>query len=46
MRAAVLGAGAVGARVARQLLSGGLVDQVVLRDTDADRLAWVSRSLG
>ena len=46
MRVAVLGAGAVGARIARQLLSGTLVTQIVLRDTDADRLAQVSKSLG
>ena len=46
MRVAVLGAGAVGARIARQLLSGTSVTQIVLRDTDADRLAQVSKSLG
>ena len=46
MRVAVLGAGAVGARIARQLLSGTKVTQIVLRDTDADRLAQVSKSLG
>ena len=46
MRVAVLGAGAVGARIARQLLSGKSVTQIVLRDTDADRLAQVSKSLG
>ena len=46
MRVAVLGAGAVGARVARQLLTTDTVDRVVLRDTSADRLARVSRSLG
>ena len=46
MRVAVLGAGAVGARIARQLLSGKSVTQIVLRDIDADRLAQVSRSLG
>ena len=46
MRVAVLGAGAVGARISRQLLSGTSVTQIVLRDTDADRLAQVSKSLG
>ncbi len=46
MRIAVLGAGAVGARIARQLLSGTSVTQIILRDTDADRLAQVSKSLG
>ena len=46
MRVAVLGAGAVGARIARQVLSGKSVTQIVLRDTDADRLAQVSKSLG
>ncbi len=45
MRVAVLGAGAVGARVARQLLATDMVDSVVLRDTSADRLARVRRSL-
>ena len=43
---AVLGAGAVGARVARQLLTLESVDQIVLRDTSAERLARASRSLG
>ena len=46
MRVAVLGAGAVGARVARQLLATDTVDSIVLRDTSADRLARVGRSLG
>ena len=46
MRVAVLGAGAVGSRVARQLLSTDAVDRIVLRDTSAERLAQVSRSLG
>ncbi len=46
MRVAVLGAGAVGARVARQLLSADSVDQVVLRDPSAERLAWAARALG
>ena len=46
MQALILGAGAVGARVARQLLVADTVDRVVLRDTSADRLAWASRILG
>ncbi|SVA95349.1 uncharacterized protein METZ01_LOCUS148203, partial [marine metagenome] len=46
MQALILGAGAVGARVARQLLVADTVDRVVLRDTSADRLAWASRTLG
>ena len=46
MQALVLGAGAGGARVARQLLVTDTVDRVVLRDTSADRLAWASRTLG
>ncbi|HJP24971.1 MAG: Gfo/Idh/MocA family oxidoreductase [Acidimicrobiales bacterium] len=45
-RVAVLGAGAVGARVARQLLSSDAVEQVLLRDISAERLARASRSLG
>jgi saccharopine dehydrogenase-like NADP-dependent oxidoreductase len=44
-RVGILGAGAVGARVARQLLSTG-VDEVVLRDELSDRLDAVTRSLG
>ena len=43
---AVLGAGAVGARVARQLLTSDAVDQIVLRDTSGERLARASRALG
>jgi len=43
---AVLGVGAVGARVARQLLSTEGVDQVVLRDERAARLETIARSLG
>ncbi len=44
-RVAILGVGAVGARLARQLLSTG-VDEVVLRDALPDRLEAVTRSLG
>jgi len=43
---AVLGVGAVGARVARQLLSTEGVTEVVLRDERAARLDTVARSLG
>jgi hypothetical protein len=45
-RVAVLGVGAVGARVARQLVSTEGVDQVVLRDERHDRLDTIARSLG
>jgi hypothetical protein len=45
-RIAVLGVGAVGARVARQLVSTEGVDQVVLRDEQTDRLQTILRSLG
>lgn len=44
--AAVLGVGAVGARVARQLLSSEGVDHVVLRDERTSRLEIIARSLG
>ena len=44
-RVAILGVGAVGARLARQLLSTG-VDEVVLRDDLPDRLQAVAQSLG
>ncbi|GIT77588.1 MAG: hypothetical protein Ct9H300mP31_21190 [Acidimicrobiaceae bacterium] len=47
MRVAVLGGGARGvAGGFRQLLSTDAVDRIVLRDTSAERLAQVSRSLG
>ncbi len=45
-RVAVLGVGAVGARVARQLVSTEGVEQVVLRDERDDRLDTIVRSLG
>jgi len=45
-RIAVLGVGAVGARVARQLLSSEGVDEVLLRDDQTDRLATIAASLG
>ncbi|WP_208029376.1 saccharopine dehydrogenase family protein [Rhabdothermincola sediminis] len=46
MRVAVLGAGAVGARLARQLVSTEQVSEVVLRDPNRSRLEDVARSLG
>ncbi|HSL59371.1 MAG TPA: Gfo/Idh/MocA family oxidoreductase [Acidimicrobiales bacterium] len=46
MRIAVIGAGAVGARAARQLVSTDDVEQVVVRDLRADRVSAVVRSLG
>ena len=45
-RIAVLGVGAVGARVARQLLSSEGVDEVALRDDQAARLQTIAASLG
>jgi hypothetical protein len=46
MRVAILGVGAVGARLARQLLSTRSVTSVVIRDAHAGRLDAVARSLG
>ncbi len=46
MRIGVLGAGAVGTRLARQLVSSPDVTSVVLRDEQADRVAAVAESLG
>jgi hypothetical protein len=46
MKVAVAGCGAVGARVARQLLATSAVDQVVLTDRHQDRAVAVARSLG
>jgi predicted dinucleotide-binding enzyme len=45
-KVAVLGVGAVGARVARQLLSTEGVEEVVLRDERQPRLSTIARSLG
>ena len=45
-RIAVLGAGAVGARVARQLASTPRVDEVVVADLDAERARVVVASIG
>jgi predicted dinucleotide-binding enzyme len=44
-RVGIVGAGAVGARLARQLMSTGM-NEVVLRDELPDRLEAVTRSLG
>ena len=46
MKAAVVGCGAVGARVARQLLAMSTVDEVVLRDTTIERARAVAQALG
>jgi hypothetical protein len=46
VKAAVVGCGAVGARVARQLLATSTVDEVLLEDVVADRAASVARALG
>jgi hypothetical protein len=46
VKAAVVGCGAVGARVARQLLAMSTVDEVVLRDTTIERARAVAQALG
>jgi saccharopine dehydrogenase-like NADP-dependent oxidoreductase len=46
VKAAVVGCGAVGARVARQLLALSTVDQVLLTDTAVERAETVARALG
>jgi hypothetical protein len=46
VKAAVVGCGAVGARVARQLLATSTVDEVVLHDAVEGRAAAVARVLG
>ncbi len=46
MRAAVVGVGAVGARIARQLLSSATIDTVLIADQDPKVSAAVARSLG
>lgn len=46
MRVAVVGLGAVGTRAARQLASTPEVDEVILRDDRASRIAEVASSLG
>lgn len=46
MRIGIIGCGAVGARAARQLVSSGGVDSLVLRDTRRDWLESVGESVG
>ncbi|HUP74998.1 MAG TPA: Gfo/Idh/MocA family oxidoreductase [Acidimicrobiales bacterium] len=46
MKAAVVGCGAVGARVARQLLATSTVDEVILWDTAVAQAVAVARALG
>ncbi|MFN0091325.1 MAG: Gfo/Idh/MocA family oxidoreductase [Acidimicrobiales bacterium] len=46
MRTAVIGAGALGARAARQLLSTPGVEEVLVYDLDPRRTEWVVASLG
>ena len=46
MRVAIVGAGAVGARVARQLLATASVDEVLIRDSRRAVAEAVVRSLG
>jgi hypothetical protein len=46
VKAAVVGCGAVGARVARQLLAMSTVDEVILRDTATEHARAVARALG
>ena len=45
-QALIVGAGAVGLRVARQLLATETVDRVVLQDVSSERLEWAVRNLG
>ncbi|MFL3011496.1 MAG: hypothetical protein ACJZ1Z_00805 [Acidimicrobiales bacterium] len=46
MRALVLGAGAVGTKVAQQLLSSNTVDKILLRDIAPEKLGIASKTLG
>ena len=46
MRALVLGAGAVGTKVAQQLLSSNTVDKIFLRDIAPEKLGIASKTLG
>ena len=46
MRALVIGAGAVGTKVAQQLLSSNAVDKILLRDTSPEKLGVASKTLG
>ena len=46
MRALVIGAGAVGTKVAQQLLSSNAVDKILLRDIEPEKLGVASKTLG
>jgi len=46
VRALVIGAGAVGTKVAQQLLSSNAVDKILLRDTSPEKLGVASKTLG
>ncbi len=46
MRALVLGAGAVGTKIAQQLLSSNTVDKILLRDIAPEKLGIASKTLG
>ena len=45
MKALVIGAGAVGTKVAQQLLASNSVDQIVLRDISPEKLGTASKTL-
>ena len=46
MRVLVIGAGAVGTKVAQQLLSSNAVDKILLRDITPEKLGIASKTLG
>ena len=46
MRALIFGAGAVGTRVAQQLLASNSVDEILLRDISPEKLGLASKTLG
>tara|TARA_B100000929_G_scaffold101677_1_gene80333 strand:+ start:4628 stop:5623 length:996 start_codon:yes stop_codon:yes gene_type:complete len=46
VRALVIGAGAVGTKVAQQLLSSNAVDKILLRDTEPEKLGIALKTLG
>jgi len=46
VRALVLGAGAVGTKIAQQLLSSNTVDKILLRDIAPEKLGIASKTLG
>jgi len=46
VRALVLGAGAVGTKIAQQLLSSNTVDEILLRDIAPEKLGIASKTLG